>query len=90
MGHEWRGHTVLAVADTVVVISEGRSVATGAPGDVLHREQLRAVWHVGAELEADGSGRTALHVEWLSAAGRPADPAEPAPQPSDASIVARP
>ena len=68
-----------AVADSVVVISHGRSVACGPPGDVLHRERLREVWHVGAELEADGSGRTALHVEWLAGA-----------QPSEASIVTRP
>lgn len=54
-----------AVADEVVVISEGRSVATGTPAEVLHADQLRDVWHVHAELEADGSGRTALHVRWL-------------------------
>jgi len=54
-----------AVADEVVVISDGRSVATGPPHEVLHAEQLRDVWHVHAELEADGSGRTALHVRWL-------------------------
>jgi iron complex transport system ATP-binding protein len=54
-----------AVADEVVVISEGRSVATGTPADVLHSDRLRDVWHVHAELEADGTGRTALHVRWL-------------------------
>ncbi|UGS37923.1 ABC transporter ATP-binding protein [Capillimicrobium parvum] len=68
-----------AVADSAVVISRGRSVACGPPGDVLHRERLREVWHVGAELEADGTGRTALHVEWLAGV-----------QPSEASIVIRP
>jgi iron complex transport system ATP-binding protein len=54
-----------AVADEVVVVSEGRSVATGAPHEVLHTQQLRDVWHVHAELEADDTGRTALHVRWL-------------------------
>ncbi len=54
-----------AVADEVVVISEGRSVAAGPADEVLDAERLREVWHVAAELEADGSGRTALHVRWL-------------------------
>ncbi len=54
-----------AVADEVVVISQGRSVATGPAAEVLHAERLREVWHVNAELEGDGSGRTALHVGWL-------------------------
>jgi iron complex transport system ATP-binding protein len=56
-----------AVADEVVVLSDGRSVATGPPHEVLHDQQLRDVWHVDAELEADGRGRTALHVRWLDA-----------------------
>lgn len=54
-----------AVADRVVVVSEGRTVATGAPADVLTRARLADVWHVDAALEGDGS-RTALHVDWLA------------------------
>ncbi|UUY04221.1 ABC transporter ATP-binding protein [Svornostia abyssi] len=53
-----------AVADTVVVVSEGRTVATGPPADVLTSERLAEVWHVDAALDATG-GRTALHVDWL-------------------------
>jgi iron complex transport system ATP-binding protein len=56
-----------AVADEVVVISEGRSVACGPPGEVLVPSMLESVWHVCAELETDGLGRTALHVRWLGA-----------------------
>ncbi|HEY8582237.1 MAG TPA: ABC transporter ATP-binding protein, partial [Capillimicrobium sp.] len=53
-----------AVADRVVVMAHGRSVATGPPAEVLHRERLAEVWEVDAELTADGA-RTALHVAWL-------------------------
>jgi iron complex transport system ATP-binding protein len=56
-----------AVADEVVVISEGRSVACGPPAEVLVPAMLEEVWHVAAELETDGLGRTALHVRWLDA-----------------------
>lgn len=54
-----------AVADTVVVVSGGRTVAAGAPVDVLTRERLSEVWHVDAALQ-EVAGRTALHVDWLS------------------------
>lgn len=54
-----------AVADRVVVVSRGRTVAAGPPADVLTRECLRDVWQVDAALEGDGS-RTALHVDWLA------------------------
>lgn len=53
-----------AVADRAVVIARGRSVATGAPTDVLTRELLSEVWRVDADLEA-ANGRTALRVAWL-------------------------
>ncbi len=53
-----------AVADTVVVVSGGRTVAAGPPVDVLTRERLSEVWHVDAALE-EVAGRTALHVDWL-------------------------
>ncbi len=61
-----------AVADVVVVMADGRTVAAGPPHAVLHSERLLEVWQVSAELEADGSGRTALHVAWLGADGAPA------------------
>ena len=53
-----------AVADQVVVIHEGRSVATGPPVEALDAERLREVWGVEASLQT-GGGRTALHVAWL-------------------------
>jgi len=57
----------LAVADTVVVVSEGETVATGAPAAVLTPERLAAVWGANARL-SEHEGRTALHVAWLDAA----------------------
>ena len=56
----------LAVADTVVVVSGGRTVATGAPAEVLSAERLAQVWGADAHLSEHG-GRTALHVAWLDA-----------------------
>jgi ABC-type cobalamin/Fe3+-siderophores transport system ATPase subunit len=55
-----------AVADTVVVMSEGRSVATGPPAEVLDSERLASVWKVDAALETGPDGRTALRVAWLN------------------------
>ena len=57
-----------AVADSVVVVSEGRTVATGAAEQVLSAERLAAVWGADAELTAH-AGRTALHVAWLPETG---------------------
>jgi iron complex transport system ATP-binding protein len=54
-----------AVADTVVVIADGRSVASGPPSEVLVRERLHDVWHVDAALEQRDDGHTALHIAWL-------------------------
>ena len=54
-----------AIADRVVVMASGRSVATGAPGDVLEPGRLREVWGVDAELHESDSGQTALRVAWL-------------------------
>lgn len=54
-----------AVADRVVVMSQGRSVAAGPPGEVLTTDRLLEVWEVRAELEQRDSGHTALHVAWL-------------------------
>lgn len=54
-----------AIADRVVVMSEGRSVASGPPAEVLTEEILHEVWKVKAELHADDGGSTALRVSWL-------------------------
>ena len=56
-----------AVADEVVVVSAGRTVAAGPPDVVLTESLLADVWHVDAEL-VRGDGRTSLHVDWLGAA----------------------
>jgi len=53
-----------AVADTVVVVSEGRTVATGPAAKVLTSERLTEVWKAEAHL-TEHDGRTALHVAWL-------------------------
>ena len=55
----------VAVADRVVVVSEGRTVASGDPTSVLSSERLAETWGAEAHLSAEG-GRTALHVEWLA------------------------
>jgi iron complex transport system ATP-binding protein len=49
-----------AVADEVVVVSHGRTVAAGPPDTVLTESLLADVWQVDASL-AGG----ALHVDWL-------------------------
>ncbi len=62
-----------AIADTVVVVSEGRTVATGPAEEVLSAERLARIWGADARLTAR-DGRTALHVAWLqseSAQGGP-------------------
>jgi iron complex transport system ATP-binding protein len=51
-----------AVADTVVVMADGRSAATGPPREVLTPERLSEVWRVDAALDERG----ALHVNWLN------------------------
>lgn len=53
-----------AVADRVVVVSEGRTVATGLPAEVLTSDRLAETWGADARLTAD-EGRTALQVAWL-------------------------
>ncbi|HEX3240400.1 MAG TPA: ABC transporter ATP-binding protein [Solirubrobacterales bacterium] len=57
----------LAVADTAVVVSDGRTVAAGAPAEVLTPERLADVWGANARL-SEHDGRTALHVAWLAPA----------------------
>ena len=54
-----------AIADRVVVVSHGRTVAAGSPEDVLHGACLAEVWAVDAELRRDGDGRAGLSVAWL-------------------------
>jgi iron complex transport system ATP-binding protein len=49
-----------AVADEVVVVSHGRTVAAGPPGTVLTESLLADVWQVDASLSGG-----ALHVDWL-------------------------
>lgn len=68
-----------AVADRVVVMADGRTVAAGPPASVLDQQRLADVWHVDAELHADESGRTALRVSWLDESSR-----SDAPSASDA------
>jgi iron complex transport system ATP-binding protein len=53
-----------AVADRVVVLSKGRSIATGTPFEVLTPQLIAEVWGVEAEL-VKRDGRSALHVGWL-------------------------
>ena len=53
-----------AIADRVVVISHGRTIATGTPEAVLSSQLISDVWGVEAEL-VHREGRSALHVEWL-------------------------
>jgi iron complex transport system ATP-binding protein len=54
-----------AVADTVVVMSKGRSVAAGPPVEVLDQDRLATVWDVDAALSSTDGGHTGLHVAWL-------------------------
>lgn len=52
-----------AVADSAVVVSEGRTVISGRPAEVLTAERLGEIWHADARL-TEHDGRTALHVAW--------------------------
>jgi iron complex transport system ATP-binding protein len=57
-----------AVADQVVVMAGGRTVACGPAEDVLDSSLLAEVWHVDAALERGDDGRLGLRVDWLAAA----------------------
>jgi len=63
-----------AVSDTVVVMSEGRTVAAGPPLETLSHERLADVWGVNATVQASGH-HTALHVAWLGVEHPAADDA---------------
>jgi iron complex transport system ATP-binding protein len=54
-----------AMADRAVIVSRGRTVASGDPQAVISSEHLAAIWGADAQLSAAG-GRTALHVAWLA------------------------
>jgi iron complex transport system ATP-binding protein len=60
-----------AIADTVVVMSEGRTVAAGPGEEVLDTGRLSEVWHVDAALHTGDDGRTALRVDWLATGRTP-------------------
>ena len=61
-----------AIADTVVVVSQGRTVASGGATEVLASERLAEVWGADAHLSLQGD-RTALHVAWLGPGGAGSD-----------------
>ena len=54
-----------AVADTVVVMSQGRSVATGPPAERSAPSGCAEVWGVDAALRRGERGETALSVDWV-------------------------
>jgi iron complex transport system ATP-binding protein len=54
-----------AVADTAVIVSDGRTVAAGDPSEILSSDRLAQVWGADARL-SEHDGRTALHVAWLN------------------------
>jgi len=62
-----------AVADRVVVMADGRTVATGPAHDVLDAARIAEVWRVDAALERDDDGRTGLRVGWLDTTSSPLD-----------------
>jgi iron complex transport system ATP-binding protein len=58
-----------AIADRVVVMSDGKTTATGTPAEVLQSQLIADVWGVEAELVRH-QGRSGLHVEWLDRAAK--------------------
>jgi iron complex transport system ATP-binding protein len=62
-----------AVADAAVIVSAGRTIASGRPAAILSPERLAETWDADARL-SEREGRTALHVAWTkpSAADRAA------------------
>jgi iron complex transport system ATP-binding protein len=58
-----------AVADSAIVVSDGRTVASGPPAEVLGADRLAETWGADARL-TEHDGRTALHVAWTAAPNR--------------------
>jgi iron complex transport system ATP-binding protein len=56
-----------ALADRATIVSEGRTVASGNPAEILTVERLASIWHADARL-TEHDGRTALHVAWTASA----------------------
>lgn len=54
-----------AIADEVIVMSGGRTVAGGPPLETMTPQRLSEVWGVEASLEVFGQEQTALRVSWL-------------------------
>lgn len=54
-----------AIADEVIVMSGGRTLAAAPPREALTRERLADVWGVEASLELYEDDHTALRVSWL-------------------------
>lgn len=54
-----------AIADEVVVLDRGRTVASGPPAQVLTRARLAETWGAVAVLDVDG-GSTSFHVNWFA------------------------
>jgi iron complex transport system ATP-binding protein len=63
-----------AVADTAVIVADGRTVASGKPAEILTAERLDETWHADARL-TEHDGRTALHVAWTGSASAPSQSA---------------
>jgi iron complex transport system ATP-binding protein len=61
-----------AVADTVVVMSKGRTVVAGPPLEALDSSRLEEVWGVDASVRVEGH-HTALDVAWLGVDPLPAE-----------------
>ncbi len=71
-----------------MVVDRGRTVASGAPTDVLTRARLAETWGAIAVLDASGGG-TSFHVNWLAPEEPlPAVPIIPRAEPRRASAPA--
>lgn len=54
-----------AIADEVIVLDRGRTVAAGPPAQVLTRSRLAETWGAVAVLDVD-RGSTSFHVNWFA------------------------
>ncbi|MBO9533916.1 MAG: ABC transporter ATP-binding protein [Solirubrobacteraceae bacterium] len=59
-----------AIADEVVIVDRGRTVAHGEPADVLTSERLLETWGAAATLDIR-RGATVFEVDWLASGARP-------------------